>query len=426
MNGLTGWAKALIVAGAALSVTACASYPTEPQYSIRADQPSPGLPQGQSAYQNPQGYPSQPVYPGQPGQPYPGARPSYEAPPPTSAPIAPIEGGSLPSASSTSTLNGGAYRPPAPAGSSDNYPPSSAYPAQSDPESNYSPPSYNPPSDSRPAPIGGSVAYVIQPGDTISGVGRRFQTPVQALIDLNALGPRGAITAGQSVILPDAAVDTGPDPYATGPAPIGVTVPRGGIVPPPPTPPSGNAALPSAPRQAPPVIQPRQTQTQQAQAQQTLPPVGPARAAVTPPQGSAAPIGPAPTGAVIALQWPVRGDIVRRFGPVNMGERNNGINIAAAAGSPVVAAAAGRVAYVGDALVGQGLTVLIVHRDGWRSVYGHLGSATVADGADVRAGQQVGTVGLTAGDGRPSMHFETRRMAGDEPVAIDPLTVLPR
>ncbi|RZJ74424.1 MAG: peptidase M23, partial [Brevundimonas sp.] len=98
----------------------------------------------------------------------------------------------------------------------------------------------------------------------------------------------------------------------------------------------------------------------------------------------------------------------------------------ASAGSEVVAAAAGRVAYVGDDLVGQGLTVLIVHRDGWRTVYGHLGSATVDDGADVRAGQQVGTVGLTAGDGRPSMHFETRHMRADEPVAVDPLTVLPR
>jgi murein DD-endopeptidase MepM/ murein hydrolase activator NlpD len=35
----------------------------------------------------------------------------------------------------------------------------------------------------------------------------------------------------------------------------------------------------------------------------------------------------------------------------------------------------------------------------------------------VRAGQQIGTVGLTAGDGRPSMHFETWRMRGDQPTA---------
>jgi len=196
---------------------------------------------------------------------------------------------------------------------------------------------------------------------------------------------------GQSIILPDSALDTGPDPYATGPAPVGVMVPENGVIPPPPPPPSGNPAAPPPPRQ-------------------------PAASGST---GVAAP-------GSTALQWPVRGEIVRRFGPVGLGERNNGINIGAAAGATVSAAAAGRVAYVGDDLVGQGLTVLIVHRDGWRTVYGHLGSATVDDGADVRAGQQIGTVGLTAGDGRPSIHFETRRMQGDEPVAIDPLTVLPR
>jgi murein DD-endopeptidase MepM/ murein hydrolase activator NlpD len=235
------------------------------------------------------------------------------------------------------------------------------------------------------------AAYLIQPGDTISGVGRRFQTPVQNLIDLNGLGPRGAISTGQSIILPDSAVDTGPDPYATGPAPLGVMVPENGVIPPPPPPPSGNQALPPAPRQ-------------------------PAASGLT---------GTAVAGSTV-LQWPVRGDIVRRFGPVGLGERNNGINIGAPAGAAVNASAPGRVAYVGDDLVGQGLTVLIVHRDGWRTVYGHLGSATVDDGADVRAGQQIGTVGLTAGDGRPSIHFETRRMQGDEPVAIDPLTVLPR
>ena len=133
-----------------------------------------------------------------------------------------------------------------------------------------------------------------------------------------------------------------------------------------------------------------------------------------------------PVGQPLALQWPVRGDILRRFGPVGMGERNNGINIGASAGTEVKASADGTVAYVGDDIVGQGLTVLIVHRDGWRTVYGHLGSATVRDGAQVRAGQAIGTVGLTAGDGRPSIHYEVRQMRGDDPVALDPLTVLPR
>ncbi len=345
------WIRAGVIAAAGMIATACASYPEAPRYPTR---PMPAY--GGAAA------PGQPTYGGQP------TPPPYEAPPPARAPVAPIEGGALP------PPGGSTYAPPPPAY---NPPP---------------PPSYVPPPvSSAPTTVTAGAAYVIQPGDTISGVGRRFQTPVQILIDLNGLGPRGAITQGQSIILPDSAVDTGPDPYATGPTPRGVLVPDNGMAPPPPPPPSGNPALPPPSRQP----------------------------------ASSGQAGVVPAGSV-AFQWPVRGDIVRRFGPVGLGERNNGINIGAPAGASVVAAADGRVAYVGDDLVGQGLTVLIVHRDGWRTVYGHLGSATVDDNQDVRAGQQIGTVGLTAGDGRPSMHFETRRMQGDEPVAIDPLTVLPR
>ena len=351
----SGVIRMAAIMGAAASLAACISYPSEPRYSTRAapdtgaaGYPPPGTPAGQPY--NPYG--SQPPAPVQP-------TPSYEAPPPSAAPVAPVEGGVLP--------------------------PTSARPYEAAP----SPASAYPP---RPvAPVVAGAGYQIQPGDTLSGVGRRFQAPVQTLIDLNNLGPRGAITPGQQIVLPDSAVDTGRDPYATGPSPVGVLVPSGGAVPPPPPPPSGNAALPVQSRPSAPL-------------------------ASVPAQGA----------AQVALIWPVRGDILRRFGPVGMGERNNGINIGASAGAEVVASAAGRVAYVGDDLVGQGLTVLIVHADGWRTVYGHLGSATVRDGEDVRQGQQIGTVGLTAGDGRPSIHYETRRMQGDDPVAVDPLTVLPR
>ncbi len=354
MNDFKSWAKALIVVGAALAAAACSTYPDAPRYSTRP-MPTGGIPQG-----------ADPRYPVQPPP------VAYEPPPPARAPIESIEGGALP--------------------------PPSAQPAYEPPRA--VPPTYNELRANEPpaaalSNVGGAVAYVIQPGDTISGVGRRFQTPVQILIDLNNLGPRGTISTGQRIVLPGSAVDTGSDPYATGPAPIGVIVPEAGSPPPPPPPPpSGNPAAPPPLRAPAPVS---------------------GRTAAAPPATSA-----------IGLQWPVRGDIVRRFGPVGLGERNHGINIATAAGTAVNASAAGRVAYVGDAIPGQGLTVVIVHRDGWRTAYGHLGSATVEDGADVRAGQQIGTVGLTAGDGRPSIHFETRRMQGDEPVAVDPLTVLPR
>lgn len=363
---VSNWLTAMLLLGGALATTACASYPTEPRYSTR---PMSGYGTGAA--------PAVPGY-GQPQAPA-VEPPPYEAPPPATVPYESIEGGALPPPSSSGTttgnLNGGNYPPP-PANEPTYAPP----PATS--------PSYSTPS--APMTVSAGAVYIIQPGDTISGIGRRFQTPVQNLIDLNGLGPRGAITVGRSIILPDSALDTGSDPYATGPAPVGVMVPENGVIPPPPPPPSGNPAAPPPPRQ-------------------------PASSGST---------GVAPMGGAI-FQWPVRGDILRRFGPVGLGERNNGINIGAPEGAAVNAAAGGRVAYVGD-VMGQGLTVLVMHRDGWRTIYSHLGSATVDDGADVRTGQQVGTVGLTAGDGRPSIHFETRRMQGDEPVAIDPLTVLPR
>lgn len=363
MIGIRTGLKALAVLGAMSLMAACASYPAEPRYSIYAD-PAPA--------------PRQPAYPAAPATPAPSGEgvlgptnPAYEAPPPATAPVAEIEGGSLDAPVGTTPRYGAAPGvTPAAGPASDGF--------------------TSPPPPASGATVTAGAAYEIQPGDTISGIGRRFQTPVQTLIDLNNLGPRADVSPGQRIVLPASAVDIGGDPYATGPSPTGVYVPEAGTPPPPPPPPA-----------------------------EVVPPA-------REPAATAAPAGPPPAATTVALDWPVRGDILRRFGPVGMGERNNGVNIGAPQGSEVRASAAGRVGYVGDDLAGQGLTVLIVHRDGWRSVYGHLGSATVRDGEDVQAGQAIGTVGTTAGDGRPSIHFETWRMRGDEPTAIDPLSVLPR
>lgn len=374
--------KAALALGAVWTLSACASLPSQPRYSIYADgSPPPAR--------------TAPVYPTavQPtGDAVRGATdPTREGPPPRTAPVERIEGGAL--GAPLGSTSGAPMGPANPA----------RRPAAGPASEGFSAPP--PPARENAAAVAGA-SYEIQPGDTISGVGRRFQTPVQTLIDLNSLGPRGAITPGQRIVLPESAVDAGLDPYATGPSPSGVYVPETGTAPPPPPPPpSGNAALPPAPREPGVTRQPGVTRM---------------------PTAPAAEASPAPAATSVALDWPVRGDIVRRFGPVGMGERNNGINIGAPAGAEVRAAAGGRVGYVGDDLAGQGLTVLVVHRDGWRSVYGHLGSATVHDGDDVRPGQQIGTVGMTAGDGRPSIHFETWRMRGDEPTAVDPLTLLPR
>lgn len=386
MGNSRNWLKAGLLAGSALTLAACSTYPSEPRYSTRpVDTGQAYTPYGQGTTPGTQ----QPA-----GAPAPVSNPYYQ---PSQAPAEPevyhgptagsgsIEGGGLPPADAIQEPARPAPRPVAPTPARPTTPPASTTPALVAPVST----------------TAGS-AYVIQPGDTLSGVGRRFQTPVQSLIDMNNLDPRGSITAGQRILLPTTAADRGTDLYATGPAPTGIPAATAATAPA--APPRGNPPLTSAPTPAP----------------------APARPAATSSAAPAAHASSSATTASLALQWPVRGDVLRRFGPVGMGERNNGINIGASAGSSVKASADGTVAYVGDDIVGQGLTVLIVHRDGWRTVYSHLGSATVRDGARVRAGQDIGTVGLSAGDGRPSIHFEVRQMRGDDPVALDPLSVLPR
>ena len=133
-----------------------------------------------------------------------------------------------------------------------------------------------------------------------------------------------------------------------------------------------------------------------------------------------------------ALRIPVAGvtaaDLVDTFTEPRGDRLHNALDIIMPQGSPVLAAADGTVAKLFVSEDG-GNSVYVRSPDGARMYYyAHLlgYQPGLAEGAFVRAGQQIGTVGNTAGDGRPSVHFETWRMRGDQPVAIDPLTVLPR
>ncbi len=98
-----------------------------------------------------------------------------------------------------------------------------------------------------------------------------------------------------------------------------------------------------------------------------------------------------------------------------------GIDIAARAGTPVLASAAGVVQYAGW-YAGYGGTVYIVHGKGWSTVYGHLGTIAVSPGQRVTQGAVIGAVGGNGRSTGPHLHFEIRYM--DRPV--DPLKYLGR
>ncbi|HEY7977799.1 MAG TPA: M23 family metallopeptidase [Rhizomicrobium sp.] len=116
---------------------------------------------------------------------------------------------------------------------------------------------------------------------------------------------------------------------------------------------------------------------------------------------------------------PVSGKIIAGFGSYSTGERNDGINIAAATGTPIHAAADGVVTYAGNELKGYGNLILIKHGDTYVTAYAHTNSIGVARGQRVAKGDIIGTVGQTGDVTQPQLHFEIRRnMKPIDPRAI--------
>ena len=105
---------------------------------------------------------------------------------------------------------------------------------------------------------------------------------------------------------------------------------------------------------------------------------------------------------------PVSGTIIQGFGATSNGQRNDGINIAAAEGTPIHAAADGVVTYAGDELKAYGNLILIKHGDDYVTAYAHADTIGVARGQRVSRGDVIGTVGDTGDVNRPQLHFEIR------------------
>jgi murein DD-endopeptidase MepM/ murein hydrolase activator NlpD len=127
-----------------------------------------------------------------------------------------------------------------------------------------------------------------------------------------------------------------------------------------------------------------------------------------------------------SLQIPVDGGVLtsgfglRQHPITGEDEEHSGIDIAAPQGTPVLAAAAGRVEFAGEQ-GDYGNLVIITHADGSQTYYGHLAEIAVSEGSLVNSGQKLGTVGSTGTSTGPHLHFETRDASGQ---AVNPLPKL--
>jgi len=120
---------------------------------------------------------------------------------------------------------------------------------------------------------------------------------------------------------------------------------------------------------------------------------------------------------------PAKGVVTSRFGmrthPISgVQAMHKGVDIAAPAGTPIQATKAGKVVAAGyDDSAGN--YVVVDHGGGVKSKYFHLNEINVKEGQDLKAGQQLGTMGSTGDSTGPHLHFEVH--INDQAVDPEPL-----
>jgi len=124
----------------------------------------------------------------------------------------------------------------------------------------------------------------------------------------------------------------------------------------------------------------------------------------------------APLRAPSRSGWQLTSSFGERVDPIDGSVRSHhGIDLGAASGTPIKAAAPGRVVFAGER-GGYGNLVIVEHADGVRTRYAHCRQIDVAVGQEVDAGAVIAQVGSTGRSTGPHLHFEVRR--GE--VAVDP------
>jgi murein DD-endopeptidase MepM/ murein hydrolase activator NlpD len=237
---------------------------------------------------------------------------------------------------------------------------------------------------SAPAPVstqaapGQPLTHRVARGETAFTIARAYNVSAKALADWNQLGPDLAVREGQTLIIPIATA-AAPDPEPV-PTPPGTGSPT-------PEPPSAAKPLPDEDIPA---------ATEAAKAAPPSPELGEAATAAS----------------ASAFAMPVQGKIIRGYDK----KTNQGIDIAAPAGTAVSAAASGTVAAVTKD-TDQVPIVVIRHDGGLLTVYAGLDALKVKKGDTVSRGQAIGVVR----QGDPAfLHFEVRKGVD----SLDPMTYL--
>ncbi|MDP1999914.1 MAG: peptidoglycan DD-metalloendopeptidase family protein [Rhodoferax sp.] len=151
-----------------------------------------------------------------------------------------------------------------------------------------------------------------------------------------------------------------------------------------------------------------------------LPPAGgPDKPAATAGAAASAPVAASSSPATddeIRWIWPTQGVVLAGFDEA----KNKGLDIGGSAGDPVLAAADGRVVYVGAGLRGYGNLIILKHNNMYLTAYAHNQTLLIKEDQSVRQGQKIAEMGSSDAD-RVKLHFEVRRQGKP----VDPAKYLP-
>lgn len=236
-------------------------------------------------------------------------------------------------------------------------------------------------------------SHTVGANETLLDVATRYQVPVRALIEQNGLEPPYALSAGRVLELPPPRLHT----VARGET-LQEIAERYHV---------DTRSLALLNRMHPPYEVRRGERI-----------VLPAMARDREPDPPAAGAAPLPQGSG-RFAWPLRGEVVARFGSQPGGTRLDGIEIAGREGAEVRAAAEGDVVYAGADIQGLGDLILVRHAENYVTAYAYNRRALVREGQRVRAGQAIAELG-TRPDGRARLLFQVRR--GSE--ALDPVPLM--
>ncbi len=235
---------------------------------------------------------------------------------------------------------------------------------------------------------GGHMHHVVEPGETLYSIGFLYGYDYRKIAQWNDIHPPYSLKAGQVLQVA---------PPGTGGLPAKSSAPSSAARPAPVVGSVKIAALPAVTLKVPVVerVAPLSTKVQSREASSYSP---------TTPQ----------------WRWPLDSrELLRTFSVNDPGRQ--GVDIAAARGKPVYAAATGKVVYAGSGLARYGQLIIVKHNEKYLSAYAHNDKLRVKEGDVVKVGERIADVGST-GTQRPMLHFEIRR--NGKPV--NPLRYLPK